>query len=155
MDKGKAFILVGHKNWGKSLTLRALTNDSRYEKTVGIGGHTLIVRRMSNDDIPKSFIAFVEKLDPLRNRYVIAPLCPDFETKQTTAILIKFCSKYELFFWVLKSKYNRDRSGREAQISDAEIDVLKQFGIVEVFAKKRAENSERAVNFKSFIKKFL
>jgi hypothetical protein len=53
MVKGKAFFVVGHKNWGKSETLTALTNGNYHIRNWDIRGESFFVRRMSDDDRPK------------------------------------------------------------------------------------------------------
>lgn len=48
MSKGRAFFVVGHKNWGKSTTLKALTDDSRYPRRWTIDSVMLLVWREAN-----------------------------------------------------------------------------------------------------------
>jgi hypothetical protein len=146
MAKGKAFVVVGHKNWGKSLTLKALTNGDHNERTIKLNGNKFFIRRMSNDDVPLSFLKFIEKLDPLSKSHVILTLCPDFEIDATIKILDKLNEKYRLFFWVIENQYGRGR-----QITDAEIKRLKQYGEVEVFKERDAESNRRAKRFRRFI----
>jgi hypothetical protein len=103
MSKGKAFLVVGHKNWGKSSTLRALTGDSRYPRTWVIKSIAFFIRRMSNDDDPKSLIELAGKLDPETTPHVIATLCPTFNDKNARPALLETLNilrrKYDLFFF--------------------------------------------------------
>jgi hypothetical protein len=148
--KGKAFVLVGHENWGKSQTLKSFTDDSRYVKRISINGREFFIRRMSNDDKPESLVRFVKNLDQQHHSYVILTLCPNFHnsSRETINILSKLAEKYELFFWVLKFKYAANKT-----VSDDEIERLKDYGDVEVFPSKQPQSMERAKEFKSFIKK--
>jgi hypothetical protein len=149
---GKAFVLVGHENWGKSRTLKSLTDDSRYAKTISIDGRELFIRRMSNDDVPESLVRFVKNIDPQHYADVILTLCPNFHdpSRKTVSILAKLSEKYELFFWVLKFKYAANKT-----VSDNEIKRLEEYGEVEVFASKQPQSTERAKEFMAFIKKRL
>jgi hypothetical protein len=148
--KGKAFVLVGHENWGKSQTLKSLTDDNRYVKRINLDGRELFIRRMSNDDKPESLVRFVKNLAPQHHSYVILTLCPNFHnsSRKTISILSQLAEKYELFFWVLKFKYEANQT-----VSDDEIRRLEDYGEVEVFSSKQLQSIERAKEFKSFIKK--
>lgn len=148
--KGKAFVLVGHENWGKSQTLKSLTDGNRYVKRIDIIGRELLIRRMSNDDKPESLVQFVKNLDPQQHTYLILTLCPNFHnpSRNTVNILSELAEKYELYFWVLKFKYAANQT-----VSDDEIRRLEDYGEVEVFASKQPQSVERAKEFKSFIKK--
>ena len=150
--KGKAFILVGHENWGKSQTLKSLTDGSRYVKRININGRELFIRRMSNDDKPESLVRFVKNLNPQHDTYVILTLCPNFHDskRKTLNILAELSQEYELYFWVLKYKYAANKT-----VSDVEIRRLEEYGEVEVFASKQPESTERAKGLKKFIKKRL
>uniref|UniRef100_B8HQM8 Uncharacterized protein n=1 Tax=Cyanothece sp. (strain PCC 7425 / ATCC 29141) TaxID=395961 RepID=B8HQM8_CYAP4 len=149
MKKGKAFVLVGHKQWGKSRTLKSLTNDSRYVKKITINDQQLFIRRMSNDDEPESLMQFVRKLNTQRCTNVILTLCPNFHDSsrhQTLSILDELSKKYELFFWILRFKYASDE-----MISDDEIRNLNKYGEVEVFTREQPQSTERAEEFKAFV----
>src|SRR3972149_11354391 len=152
MPKGKAFVVVGHRNWGKSRTLKALTDGSSHLQTLTIKSFDFYIRRMSNDDVPErlpnQFADFVENLDPNLYPYLIVALCPNFTDPlpKTTTILRELAKKYQLFFFVLQHKYGRDK-----EISGAEIEKLKRFGKVKVFSMKNAEADVRAKEFRAFI----
>ena len=148
--KGKAFILVGHENWGKSQSLKSLTDNNHHVRRIIINGKELLIRRMSNDDQPESLLRRVKKIDPQRRTHVILTLCPNFHnpSRYTVNILNELAEKYELFFWVLKFKYATNKA-----ISEDEIKRLEQYGTVEVFGSGQAESKERVKGFKEFIEK--
>lgn len=146
ISKGKAFVVVGHKNWGKSLTLKALTKGNHHERSININGTKLAVRRVSNDDIPLSFLDFVNNLDPNKKPNVILTLCPDSEIDATIKILDALSEKYRLFFWVIENQYGNGR-----QITSAEIKGLRRYGDVEVFCEKGAESTRRSQRFRHFV----
>ena len=150
MEQQKIAFVVGHSNWGKSSTLRALTGGSHRIRRTRIKDVEFFIRRMSNDDLPKSFIDRMKSLDPRAWPCVIAALCPDFENKAvpTEAILKSLQRKgYELFFWVIRHQY-----GTSETISQKELDLLKRLGTIEVFS-DRSEAEVRAKKFESFVKK--
>src|SRR5688500_7379453 len=115
MSKGIAFVLVGHKNWGKSRTLKALSDDNAHLQRITIKSYNFFIRRMSNDDVfktfPNKFTNFVKELDPDLLPYLIITLCPSFRDKlpKTEFVLQNLAKKYELFFFVLRYKYNHDK----------------------------------------------
>lgn len=150
MQRGKAFFVVGHKDWGKSLTLQALTG-GRLVRSVTIKGKVLFVRRMSNDDPPiDKLLKFIFESQPPSRAYLIIALCADFESSGTaTTILDSLKEKYDLYFWVLKFGWFGD------SVTDEQINELRSYGDVEVFSQKRIESEERARNFKTFIEKSL
>jgi len=156
MPKGIAFVLVGHKNWGKSRTLKALADGSSHLQTLSIKSHDFFVRRMSNDDVPEKlpnrFTDFVKNLEPNSCPYLIVTLCPSFidSLPKTKVVLQELVKKYQLFFFVLRYKYGRDK-----EISDDEIERLKRFGEVKVFSTKNAEAEVRAKAFRAFIESWL
>jgi len=102
---------------------------------------------MSNDDDEKGLIKFIKLLAPKIPHNLILAFCPAFEMpRKGKEILEMLHKKYELYFFVLKTNYK----GTDSR-SDDQINVLKDFGKVEVY-KKRAEAEERAIAFKKFIK---
>jgi hypothetical protein len=148
MQRLKVIFIVGHERWGKSETLRALTNGDYYQRKITISGIPFFVRRMSNDDKPGEYIRFVKSVDPLCKPYIIAALCPNFERKKamTKYVLATLQSKgYELFFWVIESQYKTSNV-----VTSLEIQCLREFGKVEVYAKK-TEADVRSKSFKRFI----
>ena len=143
----KAFILVGHSNWGKSKTLKALTGGKIQFRYYRIGEKEFVIKRMSNDEFSDKLKNFCESLNPKESKYVLLALCPDFDDSQkyTEAILACLKSKYELFFFVLRHKYNSNTC-----IADHEIDKLKGHGVVLVYDEK-SEAKERADALKKYI----
>lgn len=151
MSKGKAFLVVGHKDWGKSSTLRALTDGSRYPRTWIIKSIMFFIRRMSNDDFPASLIELAKRLDPEVTPNVIATLCPTFNDKKALPALLETLNilkrKYKLFFFVLRHKC----SNPDLTIPDDETDKLERYGTVDVFQPERAKSEAIARAFQTFI----
>jgi hypothetical protein len=151
MLKGKAFFVVGHKDWGKSSTLKALTDGSRFPRTWVIASIAFFVRRMSNDDFPESLIRLANRLHPQTTPHVIATLCPTFNDKKARPALLDTLNilkrKYELFFFVLRHKC----SNRDLTIPDDETEKLERYGTVEVFRPEGARSEEIARAFQHFI----
>lgn len=146
MKKGKAFIIVGHENWGKSRTLYSLTK-SHHKGWFEIHGIWFFIRRMSNDDKPKELLTYVKNTVPTTKPFIIITLCPSFKVawKNTTKILQILESKYELFFLVIKKKYINSE-----EISEDEINNLKKYGIIEIIENK-IEDIKRAKRLQRFI----
>src|SRR5713226_1293604 len=154
MPKGKAFLVVGHKNWGKSATLKALTGGSRFERTWTIGKIQFFIRRMSNDDIPRSLADFVNSLDPDIRPRVIATLCPTFNKRRSLPLLLEILGtlrrKYQLFFFVLRHKCKNPKR----TIPDDEIDKLERYGTVKIFSPEGAKPKAIARAFKIFVRRY-
>ncbi len=115
MPEPRVIFVVGHSNWGKSETLRALTSESHRIRRVSIAHVEFFIRRMSNDDLPESFIKRMTSIDPRFWPYIIARLCPEFDdpSKGTATVLQTLCDKgYKLFFWALEKQYGTNSSGR-------------------------------------------
>lgn len=146
MSNKKIVFVVGHENWGKSKTLKALTNNSRYVRNYELGGLTWFIRRMSNDDRPDGYHTF---MDNLTSPYLIAAFCPNFDDERieiTINLLDKLNDKgYKLYFWVLKTQFTSGVS-----MSRDYIEKLKNFGKVEVYS-KRSEASIRATELRKYI----
>ena len=148
MAKPKVFFVVGHSNWGKSKTLRALTNGNHRVRRTSISGIEYFIRRMSNDDLPESFIKRMTTFRPAIWPNIIAALCPNFDDpeKQTAEVLKSLQDKgYKLFFWVLQKQY-----GTGTIIRPAELSRLRAFGKVELF-REIAEADARSRKFKAFV----
>lgn len=150
MAKGKAFILVGHSHWGKSLTLRQLTKGTK-KGWWEIKDNYVFIKRMSNDDIPESVINFVDNLDSEYKNVIIMTLCPNFEEEnhKTKYIINKVEKNYKMYFFVLKQSYNDDRT-----VTDDEIEELRKHGNVEIL-QKREKDKQRAIAFNNFIIKYI
>jgi hypothetical protein len=148
-----AFV-VGHENWGKSETLRALIDISDgHGRKVTIDGSEFLVRRMSNDDKPRSYRNFMNSIS---RPYAIAALCPKFKKLQNyddpmkviDAVLQSLRERgYGLFFWVIEHKWREPARviGRE------ELAELRQYGTVGMFQGRDVEAGERARRLRSFV----
>ncbi len=148
MSKGKIVFVVGHAHWGKSQTLRALTNDDFRVRKIGIGGEEFFIRRMSNDDQPEGYIKFMQSVYPATKPNLIATLCPNFHNPDaaTESILSTLrANGYKMFFWVIEHQY-----GNVGAVTAKEISRLRKFGKVEIFSRK-FEATARAKNFKRFV----
>jgi len=114
--QAKIVFVVGYENWGKSETLRALTEGNSHRRRITINEEGFYIRRMSNDDKPDEYVVFMKSLDPSERSYLIAALCPNFErTNAHTATILKSLrkKKYDLFFWVIEHtvRHFRGRDG--------------------------------------------
>lgn len=148
MERGKAFLVVGHRQWGKSRTLKALTDDSHHARFLSIAKRHLFVRRMSNDDKPSDYRRVVSELRPTRHEFVILGFCPVFD-KDADEILGELKEHYAIHSFVLRNSYDRAR-----HISAQEIARLRAFGPVEVFD-HHAESADRADALRAFIEHHL
>lgn len=149
----KAFILVGHSNWGKSRTLKCLTQNNIYRRNIQIGGIEFFIRRMSNADNSESLLRFVKNTEEPN---IIMTLSPNFlGNTKTIDILkeLKDSKNYQLFFFVLKYKYDQSQ-----KISQEEIEELKNYSdsnFIEIFNDKNSPDYLRAHEFRRFIEKHL
>jgi len=146
MPQGQVFLVVGHENWGKSRTLKAMTDGNVHAKEVRIGSKSFFIRRMSNDDRPEEWVQFVDTLDPTEKPHVILTVCP---RKEALPVLRKLTESYDLFFWVIRHRHNEG-----IQITIEEEKSLRALGTVEVYDQRR-EASDRAAAFKQFIRAHL
>lgn len=146
----KVIFVVGHENWGKSKTLKALTDDNYRIKNYKIDNTSWFIRRMSNDDQPNDYYNFMKNLDPKIKPNVIATFCPNFDKDRydiTVKILHDLKNKhYELYFWVLEYQFSTKK-----KMSSSYIDELRNFGTVEVYSKFEQSNI-RAVSLRTFIR---
>jgi hypothetical protein len=147
MIKGRVVFVVGHANWGKSRTLRALTDGNVHQRRIQLGEAEFFIRRMSNDDRPDDFYDFVREVQPLRRPDLILAFCPKFQEPQPRRCLEQLQSKsYRLFFWVLRERYANGRF-----VTPDEIATLGEYGRVEIFDSGRAREHARARALRSFI----
>src|SRR5580700_698846 len=128
--KGRAFLVVGHKHWGKSRTIRALTNE--YYGWVKLEGKWFFVRLMSNDDKPEGYGKFIKHLDPAEKPLVIIAYCPEDESPEFLSMLAK---KYDVFLWVLRHNYRQTE-----EILPSTIAKLRSSGTVEYYQEKREDS---------------
>src|SRR5258708_29348136 len=144
----KIAFVVGHSNWGKSRTLRALTGGAHQIRWITFRDHEFLIRRMSNDDLPDDFIDWIESISPANRPYVIAALCPNFkdESAETQWILEDLRDKgYQMYFWVIEHGF-----GSSEVVTPGEISRLARFGRFEVL-REVLEAGERGRVFRAFI----
>jgi energy-coupling factor transporter ATP-binding protein EcfA2 len=154
MQQKRVAFVVGHENWGKSRTLEALKQLCGHEgRRVTIGGCEFLVRTMSNDDMPESYLNFARAAS---RQYLIAALCPKFKEfgnydepmKTADEILHTFRGKgYQLFFWVIEHKW----ADAGEVVAQQEISELQHYGTVEIFTGVDAEAPIRATEFRTFV----
>lgn len=151
MKLGKVFVVVGHRRWGKSTTLRALADGKH---TVVIDGQRLSIKRMSNDDPPiNGLIKFIREAKKSSKALLIMALCPDFYTDNSVTTVLNELKGYELLFWVIQHSQNpNERQPR--RIPDNEIEALRRVGRIEVFEHK-GNGEERANALRGFIENSL
>jgi hypothetical protein len=151
MEKHIAFI-VGHANFGKSYTVRAL------KELCGSGGRRVMIcdtefltRDMSNDDLHCKFVEFMAST---HRPSIVATLCPKFDpSKYPQATIGKTLQSlrkkgYALHFWVIKHQWENMGDG---MISVDEIDHLKSYGDVKVCKTRDLDSRRRAEQFQAFV----
>jgi hypothetical protein len=111
-----------------------------------------LVRSMSNDDKPDSYIGFTNST---ARPAIIAALCPKFkklknyEDSRKSIDQTLQCLRrrgYLLFFWVIEHQWAG--TGRMTQ---EEIVELHRIGIVEVFEGRNVESKSRARRLRAFV----
>lgn len=141
-------FLVGHENFGKSKTLKALTSGVVQYRYWKLGDIQYQIRRMSNDDLTDQWKEYIDSFIASKGSDLIIAMCPDFRTREkaTKSYLTKLSKNYRLRFFVLKYAY-----GRSEMVKDEEIEQLREFGEVKLYEKKNTEASTRAKEFKAFV----
>jgi hypothetical protein len=153
MKKGKAFLVVGHANWGKSRTLKYLTGGNVHVRNFPIGGNRFLIRRMSNDDYSENFSDYVINLNQEHDQYIIITFCPNIDDRknETIKLLKILSSKYDLYAFVLKYQYNSENT-----VADESINLLKNYcNLINIFEMKHADANHRASSLYDFIKNTL
>ena len=147
--RGKAFVIVGHEDWGKSFTINRIREKNK--RYCDLLGRIFWVRGMSNDDKAKQYHDFIKKINPTRKPLIIATLCPNFNkhNRLTTKILDIMHEKYKIYFWVMRYKYKANDTVKEEEISE-----LRSYGIVNIY-RGRGEDKVRAQEFKKHIVRFI
>jgi hypothetical protein len=146
----KAFIYVGHSNWGKSFTLRRLTNNSSYVKTININNKWVWVRKMSNDDKPQELLDFVNSIPSNWYQNFILAYCPTHENvnnRIARRILNSLQQSCQLFFFVQERMF----SDQSQIIPEPEISYLREIGNVQVL-QGHSGDSIRSARFLDFIR---
>jgi len=150
--KKRAYIVIGHSDWGKSQTLSAFTNGDRRTRHMRFFKKSFFVRRISNDDNEEALQNFVRKSIQLGGfvweNYLLMTLCPVFKKKyrETETILDRMLLLYDLYFFVLHENYNNG-----LVITEPEIDILNTYGNVEILFGHH-EASSRARQLLIFIR---
>lgn len=146
---GKIAFVVGHSNWGKSSTLRALTNNDFRARWHTVSKVDFYIRRMSNDDQTQGYIDFMARITPAKYAALIAALCPRTDDPKNPAeeILKNLKKKgFELFFWVLETEQGQGNG----VISKREIAMLRRYGTATIQSGKSTPK-QNAGNFSKFI----
>lgn len=154
--KNKAYVIVGHSNWGKTSTLRSLcgivTPRPGPYPPLALNNEKIPIISMSNDDIRGKLLDRIKRKTQTRIERFIFALCPDFRNpNKHTEDIIKLCltEGYELYFWVIE---RQQKPGTNRVITITEIDNLKKYGVVEVFsAIALNQQSVLGAEFKKFI----
>lgn len=147
MKKKKAFIYVGHSNWGKSEALKQITDRDYRKKLVQIEGKWLFVRKMSNDDQADGLLKFVKKIPDSRHHNFILAYCPNHDRDSTAkSILDELEKSCELYFFVQETKFALS----EQKIPESELSYLRKIGSVEVL-KGKVKDVDRANAFRTLI----
>ena len=147
MPNPQLFFVVGHKDWGKSRTLRALTGGEHQVRKTTVGNHTFLIWRMSNDDKPAVWTRRLRELNPQTHTRAILTVCP---TPDAQAALDSLRSQYALFFWVIRHSHGDYPNSDGRTISTVEEQALRSLGVVEVF-EDIADAPVRAAALKRFI----
>lgn len=144
----KAFLVVGHSNWGKSWTLRKLTNDNVRQTRISINEQGFFIRRISNDDNPDSLLKFAQKGIHNKGNNVILTFCPNFEKKESKEILELLNPHFELHFFVIKYQQHPKKDG---VVSDTEIKELRKYSDKSEIYSKKDLPKNIADDFQKFI----
>jgi hypothetical protein len=147
-ENKKAFLLAGHRNWGKSRTL----NDPSFvgkKLHITIKDKKIVIIKSSNGDKRAELLEVIKK--HLGKPYIIIAFCADFDKGFFTVEILTLLQNngYDIFSFVLKHKYNDPN----IQVTDEEITKLKQYSKVEIYGEKKAEAAARAAEFKKYIEK--
>ena len=146
MNKSRSILVVGHKSWGKSKTLQALTGGKH---SVIIGGRRFFVRVMSNDDRPEEYIDFIKRLNG--EPFIILAFCPTFQDDGDAPTVLQALHNkgYELSFFVLKDRFKRSKR-KANEINSEEIEAMRAAGQLKTLA-TRMEAKDRADELRQFI----
>jgi hypothetical protein len=145
----KAFLLVGHENFGKSRTLVELTKSRNSQHTL-IENKYFALKRKSNDDIGKELLNYVKGI--LANKdceYLLLCFCPNFidSKKCSEKILETLKKECQLYSFVLVKQFGTDK-----KVTQEEIENLKKYS--NVFEYNESEDArDRADALVKYIKK--
>jgi GTPase SAR1 family protein len=148
MKKPIAILVAGHSNWGKSATLKALT-EGRLFRSYQLSGADFFIRRMSNDDYTEAYKDFIDECVAAPSGNILAAFCPHFETgdlRFSEHSLAQLQTRYDLYIFALKYQYHTDN-----RITDHELTSMARFGEVRIFDDQNAESEDRAVALEDYI----
>lgn len=136
MTTGAIVFVCGHSHWGKSLTLRPLTGGHHQGRWADVGVPPFRVRKMSNDDArDEADDRYFRRLDvytPDVAPRLLATLCPRLDDPRILRLMRDLRRRgYRLYFWVLQLQFSGP-----GVIAPEEIDRLRTYGEVEVFARR-------------------
>jgi len=147
----KAFIYVGHSNWGKSFTLKEITNGNPFKKTVQINQQWVWVRKMSNDDTAVGLLNFAKTIPNLNYQNFILAYCPNQNNDQMAMDILNELQQHcDLYFFVQEEKFGNSN----VKISTQEITPLNNFGTVQILTGQN-NNIVRAQEFHKFIQLYI
>lgn len=152
MQIKRIVFVVGHENSGKSCTLRKLREICNAKgRRVTIDGIEFLIRSMSNDDQPESYMKFMKNM---KRPAIIAALCPKFKQFEKPSNKAKTIDEtlqllrrngYQLFFWIMGKPWSN-----KEQVTQAQIKELGRYGKTELL-EERIESEARAKRLRSFI----
>lgn len=148
IKKPIAILVAGHSNWGKSATLKALT-ESRLVRSYEFAGAYFFIRRMSNDDYTGGYKKFIDECVAKSNGNILAAFCPHFEMgdlRFAEYSLSQLQQQYQLYIFSLKYQYST-----ENRITDQELATMAQFAEVRIFDDQFAEAEDRAAALEEYI----
>jgi hypothetical protein len=142
----KAFLLTGHRNWGKSQTL----NDPNFAGKnlhVIINGFKVKIKKSSNGDDPDGVLDFIEKNK--NEQFLIIAFCCDNDPSYKGQDIIKKLKSYgyNLYAFVLEHQYPPPQD----VIPRSEIQTLGNDAQVYVYSQKGAVAPQRAADFMTYL----
>ena len=111
-------LVVGHRNAGKSTTIRTLFGKRGWAK---LGGRDWFVRVMSNCDELDSYRDFVSRLDPTTKPRLVMAYCPEAPPH---LLLRELQKRYAVYAWVLATS-----PGGGVPVSPNEIAEFRRLGV--------------------------
>jgi hypothetical protein len=147
----RAFIYVGHANWGKSYALRVVTHRNKDTKVINLNNKQVRVRKMSNDDQEIAMQTFVDHIPASQfDRFILA-YCPTHDTVAGAMAILNSLQRYcELVFFIQESKFKNPT----LLIPASELVHLRSIGRVHVLSGNHPDTT-RAARFLSFIRPFV
>lgn len=114
------FLYVGHDGWGKSETLRKITENDKKKKIVTITDQQFFVKKMSNES---KLLKYAKSVDKSKYDNHVLAFCPNQLERFDSLIILRTLEKSnDLYFYI--QKYCPDSVGEG---TDIEINCLKKF----------------------------